>query len=423
MIDIRFVRENPQSFVEKLKLKGINIDVEKFLELDRIKRETQTILDKKKQEKNRISKDVGEYKRKGVDITSIMDGISLLTKEIKETEDVLRETEDSFFEMLHSIANLPHDSVPHGKNENDNVVVQLPRTALKETNPSLDHVSICEKLNLVDFKRGVGVSGSGFPVYRSKGALLERALINFMLDTHTSIHKYEEIMPPFLVKSSSAFGTGQIPKSHDQMYYIPEDDLYAIPTAEVPVTNLYAETIFEPNQLPMKFVAYSPCFRREAGSWGKDTRGLLRLHQFNKVELVKYVLPENSYAELESLRKEAETILDMLKLPYRVIELCTGDLSFAAAKCYDIELWAPGAGKFLEVSSCSNFEDFQARRINLRYRKNDGKLEFIHTLNGSGVATARLMAAIIENYYDTQTNSLIIPDVLVNYMKIDKITA
>jgi seryl-tRNA synthetase len=317
---------------------------------------------------------------------------------------------------LLSLPNLPHESVPIGTDEKDNPLVREWGEERQTDFKLKNHLELGEALGLFDFERGAKISGSGFPLYTGKGAKLERALINFMLDIHTEQHGYTEIFPPFVVRPESAITTGQLPKFAEDMYPSEKDDLWLIPTAEVPVTNIHRDEIMTADQLPINYTAYSACFRREAGSYGKDTRGFLRLHQFNKVELVKFVTPENSYSELETLVTHAETVLQSLGLRYRVIELCSGDLSFSAAKCYDIELWAPGEQKWLEVSSCSNFEDFQARRGNIRYRKtSDKKVDFVHTLNGSGVATPRLLVALLETYQN-EDGSISIPQSLQSYM-------
>jgi seryl-tRNA synthetase len=314
------------------------------------------------------------------------------------------------------IPNIIHETVPDGLSESDNVLIKEWGAKPSFSFKPLSHMEICEKLNLVDFKRGSKISGSAFPLYIDKGAKLERSLINFMLELHTD-NGYKEIFPPFLVSSQSPFTTGNLPKFKEDMYYIENDDLYCIPTAEVPVTNYYRDEIINEDKLTEKFVAYSACFRREAGSYGKDTKGLHRLHQFNKVELMKFSKPENSYDELESLLLDAESILQKLGLHYRVISLCSGDLSFSAAKCYDIEVWSPFEEKYLEVSSCSNFQSFQSQRGNIKYRrKKDNKSNFVHTLNGSGLATPRLMIALLETYQN-KDSSVTIPDELFDYFK------
>ena len=318
----------------------------------------------------------------------------------------------------HLIPNLPHSSVPVGKSAEENVEVRrwLPEGFKFENDfKPMDHVELGKKLNILDFERGAKISGSGFPVYKGKGATLERSLINFMLDYHLQNHNYSEIFPPFLVNKESLRGTGQLPKMEEDMYTIEKDGLYAIPTAEVPITNIHRDEILSEKELPIKYVGYSACFRREAGSYGKDSKGFLRVHQFNKVEMVKFVKPETSYDELEFLVKDAEDILQALNIPYRILLLCSGDLSFSAAKCYDIETWSPAENKWLEASSCSNFEDFQGRRANIRFRNEQTKKpEFVHTLNGSGLATSRLMVSLLETY-QTPEGKIVVPKVLHKY--------
>jgi seryl-tRNA synthetase len=340
-------------------------------------------------------------------------------EQIKALDDELKEVEVGLEKILHWIPNVPHSSVPIGKDPSSNVEVRQWGKKVIHDFPALNHLEIGEKLNILDFKRGAKITGSGFPLYKGWGARLERALINFMLDLHVKKHGYQEIFPPFVVNAMSMFGTGQLPKMAEDMYYVNLDELYLIPTAEVPVTNIHRDEILDESQLPICYAAYSACFRREAGSYGKETKGFLRVHQFNKVELVKFVHPETSYLEHETLLKNAEEVLQLLEIPYRVIELCSGDLSFAAAKCYDIEVWAPVEGRWLEVSSCSNFEDFQARRANIRFRRGPGtKPEFVHTLNASGVATSRLIVAILENY-QTDEGTIRVPKVLRPYLEVD----
>jgi len=313
-----------------------------------------------------------------------------------------------------------HESVPAGKDSSDNPVVRTWGVPLEEARPS--HLEIAKELNILDFERGAKVTGSGFAYYVGKGAALERALITYMLEKHIYEHNYTELLPPLVVNENSMIGTGQIPKLADDMYYIEKNELYLIPTAEVPVTNYYSGEVLSADDLPKKFVAYTPCFRREAGSYGKETRGFLRVHQFNKVELVKFALPESSYDELELLTHDAESILQELNLPYRVVLLCSGDTSFSSAKTYDLEVWSPAEKKWLEVSSCSNFEDFQARRANIRFKRTpNDKPEYVHTLNGSGLATSRLIVALLENYYNPEDGSITIPEVLRQYTKFDRI--
>jgi len=332
--------------------------------------------------------------------------------------------EQQLEEILLFIPNMPHASVPVGKSAENNVVVRewLPDGfSIEKQEKVFDHVELGKKLKILDFERGAKISGSGFPLYIGKGATFERALINFMLDYHLDHHGYSEVFPPFLVNRDSMRGTGQLPKMAEDMYHLEKDELYLIPTAEVPITNIYRNEILNESDLPIKHVGYSACFRREAGSYGKESKGFLRVHQFNKVEMVKLVKPETSYDELEKLVKDAEDILQALKIPYRILLLCTGDLSFSAAKCYDIETWSPAENHWLESSSCSNFENFQARRANIRFRNDQTKKpEFVHTLNGSGLATSRLMVSLLENY-QTPEGKIIVPEVLQKYTNFNLI--
>jgi len=344
--------------------------------------------------------------------------MKVISDKTKEIDTELHTIENKLNEILYYIPNLPNKSVPVGKSAEDNVEVRqwLPEGfSFNKNEYTLDHIELGKKLNILDFERSAKLSGSGFPLYIGKGATLERALINFMLDTHINDHGYKEVFPPFLVNRASLFGTGQIPKLEEDMYHIEKDDLYPIPTAEVPITNMYRGEIIEEEKLPINYVGFSSCFRREAGSYGKESKGFLRVHQFNKVEMVKFVKPEDSYKELENIVNDAEDILKALQIPYRILMLCSGDLSFAAAKCYDIETWSPAEDKWLEASSCSNFEDFQGRRANIRFRnKETKKLNFVNTLNGSGLATSRLMVSLLENY-QTPEGKVIVPKALQKY--------
>ena len=347
-----------------------------------------------------------------------------LSDQVSKLDSKLKNTEEELNNILMYIPNLPHESVPVGKTAEDNVEVRrwTPEGFSFETNKDLpDHIELGKKFDILDFERGAKISGSGFPLYKGKGATLERALINFMLDCHLRDHGYTEIMPPFLVNRDSMKGTGQLPKMEEDMYFIEKDDLFPIPTAEVPITNIFRSEIIDESEMPVKYVGYSACFRREAGSYGKESKGFLRVHQFNKVEMVKLVKPGSSYDELEKLVKDAEDILQALKIPYRILMLCTGDLSFSAAKCYDIETWSPAEQKWLEASSCSNFENFQARRANIRFRNSETKKpEFLHTLNGSGLATSRLMVSILE-INQTADGKILVPEVLQKYTGFDSI--
>lgn len=418
MFDIKLARENPEYVRAGLKNKNERDRVDEILQLDTSRREAISKVEELKAKKNQVSAEVGKLKKSGGDAANLIAEMKIVGDEIKEYDDKLREVESSLHTILMSIPNLAHSSVPVGKTAEDNVEVKrwLPDGfSFKQDEKILDHIELGKKLNILDFERGAKISGSGFPVYVGKGATLERALINFMLDTHLSQHGYTEIFPPFLVNADSMRGTGQLPKMAEDMYLIDKDGLYPIPTAEVPITNLYRDDILIEKELPKKLCGYSACFRREAGSYGKDSKGFLRVHQFNKVEMVKFVHPENSYDELELLLKDAEDLLQMLQVPYRVLMLCSGDLSFAAAKCYDIESWSPAEQRWLETSSCSNFENFQARRANIRFRKEENKkLDFVHTLNGSGLATSRLMVSLLENN-QTPEGKIIVPKVLQKY--------
>jgi len=417
MLSLKYIRENKDFVQKSLDAKKNNTDLKQLLDIDIKRRKIISQVEELKAKRNIVNKDIS----KKIDFKENIEKMRLLSSDIKSFDKELKDLEESINDVLLHIPNTIHESVPIGKSEKDNVVV-------KEwgEKPSFDfepksHIDICNDLKLVDFKRGAKISGSGFPLYTNVGAKLERALINYMLDIHTTENDYMELLPPFLVNSKSPQTTGNLPKFKEDMYYIENDDLYCIPTAEVPVTNLYSNEVIDEDELPIKYCAFSSCFRREAGSYGKDTKGLLRLHQFNKVELVKFVKPEESYNELESLLQDAEKILQNLNLHYRIITLCSADLSFSAAKCYDIEVWSPFENKYLEVSSCSNFESFQARRGNIKFKKKiDSKLNHVHTINGSGLATPRLMISLLESY-QCKDGSVDIPHSLINYINTAKI--
>ncbi|MCP4931759.1 MAG: serine--tRNA ligase [Candidatus Marinimicrobia bacterium] len=416
MLPIEIIRNNPSAVEKQLASKGETVDMSEVLKIDTLYRKQLGEANDLRALRNTVSDEIAQAKRKGIDSNDAIQSMRKVSQQIKELEEKTQASKLELDRHLLSLPNLPHESVPIGTNEKDNPLVREWGEERQTDFKLKNHLELGEALGLFDFERGAKISGSGFPLYTGKGAKLERALINFMLDIHTEQHGYTEIFPPFVVRPESAITTGQLPKFAEDMYPSEKDDLWLIPTAEVPVTNIHRDEIMTADQLPINYTAYSACFRREAGSYGKDTRGFLRLHQFNKVELVKFVTPENSYSELETLVTHAETVLQSLGLRYRVIELCSGDLSFSAAKCYDIELWAPGEQKWLEVSSCSNFEDFQARRGNIRYRKtSDKKVDFVHTLNGSGVATPRLLVALLETYQN-EDGSISIPKSLQSYM-------
>jgi seryl-tRNA synthetase len=415
MLDLKFIRENPEVVKNAIRLKREKDTVDEILKLDERRRELIKKGDALKARRNDVTEEIANLKKQGKDATDLIEEMRKVSDEIKSIDAELKKVETELENLLLWLPNIPHSSVPIGKDASDNVVVRMWGEIPEFDFEIKDHLTLGKKLGIIDFERGAKLTGSGFPLYIGKGATLERALINFMLDLHIQKHGYTEVFPPFLVNEASMRGTGQIPKLKDDMYYCPEDDLYLIPTAEVPVTNIHRDEILDISELPKKYVAYSACFRREAGSWGRETKGFLRVHQFNKVELVKFTTPETSYDELESLVKDAEEVLQLLNIPYRVVLLCTGDMSFASAKTYDIEVWSPAEKKWLEASSCSNFEDFQARRMNVRFRRDKkSKPEFVHTLNGSGLATSRLMVALLENY-QTPEGKVIVPKVLHKY--------
>jgi seryl-tRNA synthetase len=414
MLDIKLIRENPDRVRAGLKTRHSPVDISAVLELDERRRAAITEGDRLKNVRNEISKKIGELKKRGEDTAGIQRQMREMGEQIAALDASVREIEEDQRKLLLSIPNLPHESVPAGGDAMDNVVVREWGHKKPWAFPPKDHVALGESLGLFDFERAARMSGAGFPLFTGPGARLERALIQFMLDLHTTQHGYTEVSPPHVVTTATMTGTGQLPKMADDMYHVPGDDLWLIPTAEVPVTNIYREEIIRA-PLPIKLVAHTPCFRREAGSAGQATRGLIRVHQFDKVELVKFVPPGTSYDELEALVADAEDVLQKLGLTYRVLQLCSGDMSFAAAKCYDLELWAPGHNGWLEVSSCSNFESFQARRAGIRWKNAQGKTEFVHTLNGSGVALPRLVVAILENGQQ-EDGSVLLPEALRPYM-------
>lgn len=413
MIPLKLIREDPERITRAAAEKGEAVEIERLLELDGQSRALIGAAEEKKAERNKISEEIARLKREGGDADGLITEMRELSSEIKGDDATLAELKADVDNLLKWVPNIPHESVPVGKDESANEPVRSWGEAPTFDFDPKNHTDLAESLGLVDFLRGAKISGSGFPLYTGAGARLERALINFMIDHHVS-RGYGEVMTPFVTLPSSMEATGQIPKLEEDMYHVEKDDLYLIPTAEVPVTNIHRGEILKGEDLPIRYTAYSPCFRREAGSYGKETRGLLRIHQFNKVEMVKFVRPEDSYSELESLTADAESVLQSLGLHYRVISLCTGDLSFAAAKCYDLEVWAPGEGRWLEVSSCSNFESFQARRADIRFWAEGGKVRHVHTLNGSGVATPRLMTALLETY-QTDEGTVALPEPLHSF--------
>jgi seryl-tRNA synthetase len=415
VIDRRLIREEPDRLRSGLARKRSTVDVERLIALDREALENLQLSESLKQKRNAGSEDIGRRKAAGEDITALSAAMKETSAKIKELEVRNKEIEEQLDALLLTIPNLAHESVPDGADASANVVVRTVGEARAPFEGVLPHWEIGARLGILDIEAGARVSGRGFIVFRGDGARLCRALINMMIDIHAE-QGYEEVLVPYLVSRASMTGTGQLPKFEEDMYHCVPDDLFLIPTAEVPVTNLLRESIVERDRLPIKYTAYSPCFRREAGSYGADTRGLLRVHQFDKVEMVKFTHPDTSYDELETLVKDGTAVLDALELPYRVLLLCGGDMGFGAAKCYDLETFAPGVGKWLEVSSCSNFEDFQARRAEIRLKKGDDRYKFVHTLNGSGLALPRVVASILE-VHQTPTGRVKIPARLRPYMR------
>ncbi len=422
MLDIRLIRDNADQV--KQRLAGRSGDfaslVDEVLEIDTQRRAAETERQKLQSDRNRISKEIGIAKKNGQDTSAIEAEVRGIGSRIDEIGRDADAADTRQRDILLGIPNLPHEACPVGSTAEENPEVRVWGTKPDFAFQPKDHTVIGAALGMLDFEAGAKITGSAFVVYRGYGARLERALINFLLDLHTTEHGYQEISPPLLVKPECLVGTGQLPKFGDQVYHCPEDDLYLIPTAEVPVTNLHREEILPLEKLPVNYAAYTPCFRREAGSAGLGTRGLIRMHQFDKVELVKITTPETSMAELETLTGQAEKVLQLLGLHYRVIELCTGDIGFGSAKTYDIEVWAPGQGTYLEVSSCSNFGDYQARRMNLRYKDENGKNRIPHTLNGSGTALARLFVAVVETYQQ-EDGSILIPEALRRHFGSERI--
>ncbi len=413
MFSLKFIRENKEKVIEGIKKKGENVDIGKIIRLDEDRRAIIKEIDQLKHKQNKLTKVVSEKKRCNEEPRDLIEELKELKKDISNKEEKLKSIEEEIEKLIIWIPNIPHPSAP----EKLEIIYE---SEIKSFDFEVkDHLLLCKAHNILDFESGAKIAGSNFPLYKGKGAALERALINFMLDLHIKEHNYIEIFPPFLAREECMFGTGQLPKLKDDMYLIEQDNLYLNPTAEVPLTNILRDEILDGKMLPLKFTGYTACFRREAGSYGKETKGLMRVHQFNKVELVKIVHPDKSYDELESLLEDAIDVLKMLGLPYRIVLLPYNDLSFASAKTYDIEVFSPGLGKWLEVSSVSNFEDFQARRANIRFR-DGGKVEYVHTLNASGVATPRTFCAIIENY-QRKDGSIEVPEVLRKYTGFDVI--
>jgi seryl-tRNA synthetase len=419
MLDIQLIRDKPDFVKERLSTRGGDhyLLVDRILLLDQERRSILRELESLRSERNRVSKEIGTMKKRSLDTSDLEAQVKKIRESVEKLEAKLSLVEKQMKEVMLRLPNIPHESVPIGEDEKDNLEVRrygTPRDFNFEPKP---HWEIGEKLDILDFKRGAKLSGSRFTVLKNVGAKLERALINFMLDMHAK-KGYVEMLPPHLVKPEVLEGTGQLPKFEEELYRCERDNLYLIPTAEVPLTNLFRDEILREDQLPIYLMSYTPCYRREAGAYGKDIRGIIRQHQFNKVELVKIVKPEDSYQELEKLTQDAEDVLRALELPYRVVLLCSGDLGFSSAKTYDIEVWFPSQGRYREVSSCSNCEDFQARRINTRFKDTQGRNRYVHTLNGSGLAVGRTMAAILENY-QREDGSVVVPHALRDYLKLD----
>lgn len=416
MLDIKLLRDHLDEVKARMSTRGIPIDWDQFVSLDRERRDTVANTERLKEKKNRLSGEIGKLKKSGADASTLMREVEELSEAIRSSEGPLADIEARFEQLMLTLPNLPHASVKVGKDERDNREVRRWGEPPKFGFAPKNHWDIGEELGILDFARAAKIAGARFAVYRDAGAKLERALINFMLDLHTGENGYKEMLPPALVNRAALVGTGQLPKFEDDLFHVVPGDYFLIPTAEVPLTNLHRDEMLERDELPIKYVAYTPCFRSEAGSYGKDVRGLIRQHQFNKVEMVKLTEPEDSYNELETMVRNAEDVLKRLELPYRVVELCTGDMGFGAAKTYDLEVWLPGQNTYREISSCSNCEEFQARRANIRYRKEKkGRPLFVHTLNGSGLAVGRTLVAVLENYQQ-EDGSVIIPNALRDYM-------
>ncbi len=415
MLDKNFVRSNLDRVRERLATRGGQYPLDELVSIDAELRQNLLRIEELRRLRNAASEEIGRLKKQGKDTSAQQARVRDISPEIKSLEEGSRSLEERLNSILHCIPNLPHPSVPSGSDDLANAEVRRWGTAPDFASQPLDHVDLGTALGILDLERATKITGTRFSLLRGAGALMERALINFMLDIHTTHHGYTEVLPPFMANSTSLFGTGNLPKFAMDLFRLEGTDYYLIPTAEVPVTNIYQGEVLNEESLPQKFVAYTPCFRSEAGSYGKDTRGLIRQHQFNKVELVKFAHPDRSYEELESLTRDAEDILQRLGLHYRVVVLCTGDMGFSSAKTYDIEVWLPSQGCFREISSCSNFEAFQARRANIRFKSADGRRHYLHTLNGSGLAIGRTWLAILENYQQGD-GSVAIPEALRPYM-------
>lgn len=422
MLDIKILRQNPDLIKDALKKRNNDLDIEPAIKLDIERRALLTDVEQKKAKQNEISKQIPQMKKAGEDTAAIFAEMKELSNEIKTDDEKVREIDEQLRDFMLRIPNIPNSEVPVGEDDSENVEIRKFSEPRKFDFEPKAHWDIGTDLDILDFERGTKIAGTRFTVYKGLGARLERAVIQFFLNTHTDESGYKEIFPPYMVNRASMTGTGQLPKFEEDAFKVVNNGFFLIPTAEVPVTNLHRDEILDGAELPIKYCAYSACFRAEAGSAGRDTRGLIRQHQFNKVELVKFVKPENSYDELEKLTNDAEKLLQKLGIPYRIVCLSTGDLGFSSAKTYDIEVWMPSYGRYVEISSCSNFEDYQARRANIRYKENPkDKAQFVHTLNGSGLAVGRTVAAILENFQN-EDGTVTIPEALVPYMGTNKIS-
>lgn len=423
MLDIKRIRENFDEVKAAVERRGQgDFGIDRIPELDKKRRELLSVVEQMKNKQSTVSREIPKMKKEGQDTSAVMAEMKELSDEIKKYDAQVAEVEAELKDALLNVPNTPASDVPFGKDDSDNVEYKKVGEPTKFDFEFKAHWDLGTDLDILDFERAAKIAGTRFTVYKGKGSRLERSLVNFMLDLHTEKHGFTEFLPPFMVNRDAMTGTGQLPKFEDDMFHVPAKDFFLIPTAEVPVTNLRSGEILTAEELPLYYTAYTPCFRKEAGSAGRDTRGLVRQHQFNKVELVKFVKPETSYDELESLLNAAEEVLKILEIPYRVVTLSTGDLGFSSAKTYDIEVWMPSYGRYVEISSCSNFEDYQARRANIRFRRDaKSKPEFVHTLNGSGLAVGRTVAAVMENYQQAD-GSIVIPEALRKYMGCDKIT-
>lgn len=421
MLDIKRIRQNKEEVLESLKGRNGNFPIDEVIELDNKRRVLLTEVEAKKAQQNKVSKSIPQLKKEGKDVESVFTEMKNLSNEIKEIDELVKGIEEEIENKLLFIPNTPAKDVPIGKDDTYNVEIRKFGEPKKFDFEPKAHWDLGVDLDILDFERASKITGARFTIFKGLGARLERAIIDFMLRVHTEEHGYTELSVPYMVNRNSMIGTGQLPKFEEDMFHLPVKDFYLIPTAEVPVTNYRGAEILSEQELPLYYTAYTPCFRQEAGSAGRDTRGLIRNHQFDKVEMVKLVKPETSYEELEKLTDNAEKILQKLNIPYRVVVLSSGDLGFSSAKTYDIEVWMPSYGRYVEISSCSNFEDFQARRANLKYRDEEGKVKFLHTLNGSGLAVGRTFAAILENYQN-EDGSVTIPEALSPYFSVEKIS-